>query len=126
MEKVSRCQLYFPRGFVVASAVFTFISPLDESFGTMPRAKRAVRWHREEQAVVHQVPWAEGSEQSLHLALCPRLVALSPRRLAQKHTNLHGTYIDPASWDIACPASWMASREVLATKERGYFSPNCA
>lgn len=52
MEKVGRCQLYFPRGFVVASAALTFVSPLHKSFGTMPQPKRAARWHREGQVVV--------------------------------------------------------------------------
>ena len=50
MEKV-RCQLHFPRGFLGASAVITFVSPLHKSFGMMPKTKRAVRWHREGQAV---------------------------------------------------------------------------
>lgn len=61
MEKVGRCHLHFPRGFVVASAALTFDSPLDKPFGMMPKARRAVRWHREDQTVVYQVPWAEVS-----------------------------------------------------------------
>lgn len=45
------CQLHFPGGFVRTSTVTTFVSPLHKSFGMMPKIKRAVRWHREGQAV---------------------------------------------------------------------------
>jgi len=41
----------FPEGVSRASAVITFVSPLHRCFGMMPKAKRAVRWHREGQAV---------------------------------------------------------------------------
>lgn len=51
MEKASRCQLHFSKGFLGASAVITFVSPLHKSFGMMPKTKRAVGWHREGQAV---------------------------------------------------------------------------
>lgn len=48
MEKAVLAQ-----GFAVASAALTFVSPLDKSSGMMPKAKRAVRWHREGQTVVY-------------------------------------------------------------------------
>lgn len=41
-----------PQGFIAASAALTFASPLDKSFGRMPKAERAARWHREGQTVV--------------------------------------------------------------------------
>lgn len=50
MEKVCRCWLSLPRGFVVASAVLTFVRQI---LGTMLKAKGAVRWHREAQTVVY-------------------------------------------------------------------------
>lgn len=96
MEKVGRCQLYFPRGFVVASAALTFVSPLDKSFGRMPKAKRAVRWHREGQAVVYQHPWAEGCKHypspacKLRAPSLPLLGSLVSKMTCPK-TTLHGT-----------------------------------
>lgn len=50
MEKVSRCQLHFPRGFLGASTVINFVSPLHKSCGMMPKTNRAPRWHKEGQA----------------------------------------------------------------------------
>lgn len=94
MEKVGRCQLHFSRGFVVASAALTFVSPLDKSFGMMPKARRAVRWHRKGQTVVYQVPWAEGSKQTLHLEAQRSLSALAWQPCLQDDlhkTMLHGT-----------------------------------
>lgn len=51
MEKARRCQLHFPAGFLGASTVITFVSPLHKSLGMMPETKRAVRWHSKGQAV---------------------------------------------------------------------------
>lgn len=73
MEKVSRSCLHFPRGFLGASAVITFVSPLQKSFGMMPKTKRAVRWHKEDQAVK--------STESLGLRVLSKLFTLQAQSI---------------------------------------------
>lgn len=88
MEKVSRCQLHFPRGFLGGLAFITFVSSLHKSFGMMPKTKRAVRWHREGQAVrsTKSLGWRVASNANSSFCKLRAPSLLLPGRLVSKMT----------------------------------------